>query len=105
MDGNDSLKRILRREYNSETGERDGPSREREDSRSIAGDMYISRDEVDKWAKDVVQEAMGLEEVCLHPRLPNPMLIPPTGRSRLQSMCRAMEEHEGGAHQPHVGDI
>ena len=68
MDGNDSLKRILRRMYNPDTGERDGPSRERADSRSVPGDMYISRDEVDKWAKEVVKEAKKLaEEVCLYP--------------------------------------
>jgi hypothetical protein len=30
--------------------------------------MYISRDEVDKWAKEVVKEAKKLaEEVCLYP--------------------------------------
>ena len=66
MDGNDSLKRILRREYNPATGERDGPSQERADSRSIPGDVYIPRDEVDRWAKEVMQEAMVLEEVGLH---------------------------------------
>jgi hypothetical protein len=54
--------------YNPDTGERDGPSRERADSRSVPGDMYISRDEVDKWAKEVVKEAKKLaEEVCLYP--------------------------------------
>ena len=66
MDGNDSLKRILRRTQNPETGENDGPSRERMDSRTVPGDMYLSRDEVNKWAKEVVQEMKNLgEEVCL----------------------------------------
>jgi hypothetical protein len=68
MDGNDSLKRILRRMHNPETGENDGPSRERADSRSVPGDMYISRDEVDKWAKGVMQELMNpADKVCLCP--------------------------------------
>jgi len=62
MDGNDSLKRILRRAANAETGERDGPSREHADSRQVPGDMYIPRDEVDKWAKEFTGHVMKLAE-------------------------------------------
>lgn len=62
MDGNDSLKRILRRTVSSETGERDGPSQERVDSRTVPGDIYIPREDVNKWADDVVQEAMKVAE-------------------------------------------
>ncbi|KAJ7170394.1 hypothetical protein C8R43DRAFT_1120826 [Mycena crocata] len=54
MDGNDSLKRVLRREKGeeNESGEPTlGKSRERVDHRD-AGDGYmISREKVDKWAK------------------------------------------------------
>jgi hypothetical protein len=65
MDGNDSLKRILRRMLNPDSGERDGPSREQADSRTVPGDMYISREEVDKWAKEWVEEVKKLAEtVC-----------------------------------------
>lgn len=67
MDGNDSLKRILRRMVDPETGERDGPSREHTDSRKVPGDMYISRDEVNKWAREFMEEVKRLtEEVCLY---------------------------------------
>jgi hypothetical protein len=55
MDGNDSLKRIIRR---SATGEDDssepGPSCERNDARVVSGDMYISRDDVNNWAREVI---------------------------------------------------
>ena len=64
MDGNDSLKRILRRMVNPDTGERDGPSRERTDSRKVPGNMYISREEVDKWAIELVEEMKKAEKVC-----------------------------------------
>jgi hypothetical protein len=68
IDGNDSLKRILRRMFNPDTGERDGSSRERADSRSVPEGIYIPREDVDKWAMTVVQESMGVtEEVCLCP--------------------------------------
>ena len=67
MDGNDSLKRILRRMVDPETGERDGPSREHTDSRKVPGDMYISRDEVNKWAREFMEEVKRLtEEVWLY---------------------------------------
>jgi hypothetical protein len=52
MDGNDSLKRVLRRDKSSvgedETGEPTlAKSREREDSRDASDGYYISRDRVD----------------------------------------------------------
>ncbi|KAJ7134936.1 hypothetical protein C8R43DRAFT_894728 [Mycena crocata] len=56
MDGNNSLKRVLRREKSSmescETGEPSlGPSKERVDNRDAGDGYYISRDRVDRWAK------------------------------------------------------
>jgi len=51
---------------NPETGEQDGSIREQVDSRKVPGDMYISQDEVDKWAKEFMAEMNELvEEVCL----------------------------------------
>ncbi|KAJ7194629.1 hypothetical protein B0H12DRAFT_1245835 [Mycena haematopus] len=56
IDGNDSLKRVLRREKTSmaqdEMGEPTlGKSRERADNRDASDGYYISRERVDKWAK------------------------------------------------------
>jgi hypothetical protein len=72
MDGNDSLKCILRRapvDDPAEGGaEPDGPqvgeSRELPDSRKVGGDYFISREHVDRWAKDVLKEALP-ELVCV----------------------------------------
>lgn len=84
---NDSLKRILRRLFDPESGERIGPSQERVDSRTVPGDLYLSRDEVDKWAKEMIQAAKDLEqEVCLMLSLCGNcthLLKHFTGRSRL----------------------
>ena len=54
MDGNDSLKRVLRRSKTDGSEEEPTlcPSREREDSRDGGGDYFLSREQVDKWAKD-----------------------------------------------------
>lgn len=53
MDGNDSLKRRIRRSPKDEGGE-PGPSIERIDTRSIGGEIYLSRDDVNKWAREQV---------------------------------------------------
>jgi hypothetical protein len=63
MDGNDSLKRILRRKPAPESGEEGdvplvGESRELADSREVEGGYYLSREKVDRWAKDVVEELL-----------------------------------------------
>jgi len=68
MDGNDSLKRILRRGPSGEaTEESTGPVIERPDPRTPKTDYYIPRDIVDKWAKDVPQEMISTQttKVCL----------------------------------------
>ncbi|KAG6835989.1 hypothetical protein H0H93_012471 [Arthromyces matolae] len=62
MDGNDSLKRILRRKAGvvDEDGEEEaGASRELKDDREIRGDYYLSRERVDRWAKERVQEMLS----------------------------------------------
>ena len=72
MDGNDSLKRILRRDPPAAPAEGEpepegpqvGESRERPDSRKVGGDYLISREIVDRWAKtvllDLLPEDVGL---------------------------------------------
>jgi hypothetical protein len=71
MDGNDSLKRILRRdppptrpegEPESE-GPRVGESREQPDSRKVGGDYLLSRGKVDRWAKALLEEVLPVHEV------------------------------------------
>ncbi|PPR06009.1 hypothetical protein CVT24_004721 [Panaeolus cyanescens] len=59
MDGNDSLKRIVRRKDDGagEAGEV-GESSERPDAREVQGDYYLTQQEVDKWARDVVHNAL-----------------------------------------------
>jgi hypothetical protein len=57
MDGNDSLKRVLRRVL----GEDDipGPSSEHIDSRTIDDDFYLTREYVDQWANDAFEHLMA----------------------------------------------
>jgi hypothetical protein len=62
-DGNDSLKRVLRRgahEYDDEGNPLPGKSNERPDPRLAgAGEPYfLSRERVDRWAKDRFKEFM-----------------------------------------------
>jgi hypothetical protein len=59
MDGNDSLKRILRRVL----GEDDvpGPSSERTDSRTVDDDFYLTREYVDQWANEAFEDLMATE--------------------------------------------
>ncbi|PPR03885.1 hypothetical protein CVT24_008145 [Panaeolus cyanescens] len=59
MDGNDSLKRIVRRKEDG-TGKAGevGESSERPDAREVQGDYYLTQQEVDKWARDVVHNAL-----------------------------------------------
>ncbi|KAF9037083.1 hypothetical protein BJ165DRAFT_1353764, partial [Panaeolus papilionaceus] len=57
MDGNDSLKRVLRRRgRGGETDESGlGLVSEREDGRTPGGDYYLPREQVDLWAKDTIK--------------------------------------------------
>lgn len=61
MDGNDSLKRVIRKDVPGHSDEgapiTAGTSREVIDTRDVNGDYYIDRSKVDRWAKDPV---MGL---------------------------------------------
>ncbi|KAJ7819079.1 hypothetical protein B0H14DRAFT_3089447 [Mycena olivaceomarginata] len=66
MDGNDSLKRVLRRDKSSvgedETGELTlAKSREQEDSRDASNGYYISRDRVDRWAKSRLGDRLPMQ--------------------------------------------
>ncbi|KAF8123664.1 hypothetical protein K438DRAFT_1792231 [Mycena galopus ATCC 62051] len=60
MDGNDSLKRVLRHSKTDGSEEEPtlGPSKEREDSRDGGEDYFLSRDQVDKWAKGRVADIL-----------------------------------------------
>ena len=60
MDGNDSLKRVLRRAKTdgSEDEPTLGPSMEREDSRDGGEDYFLTREQVDRWAKKRVAEIL-----------------------------------------------
>ncbi|KAF8518833.1 hypothetical protein BU17DRAFT_48296 [Hysterangium stoloniferum] len=70
MDGNDSLKHILRRtpvDDPAEGGpEPEGPqvgdSRELPDSRKVGGDYIVSRERVDRWAKATLEEMLPMPE-------------------------------------------
>lgn len=66
MDGNDSLKRVLRRSKTTmeqdETGEPTlAKSSERVDSRDAGDGYYISRERVDKWAKARVTDRLATQ--------------------------------------------
>jgi len=63
MDGNDSLKRTLRRIL----GEDDmpGPSSEYIDSRTIDDDFYLTREYVNEWADEAFEDLMATTgQVC-----------------------------------------
>jgi hypothetical protein len=73
MDGNDSLKRILRRDPPPAPAEGEpepegpqvGESREHPDSRKVGGDYLLMRENVDRWAKAILQELLPELEVSL----------------------------------------
>ncbi|KAF8171730.1 hypothetical protein K438DRAFT_1981881 [Mycena galopus ATCC 62051] len=63
MDGNDSLKRVLRREKaTSKMGEPVlGKSRERVDNRDAGDGYYISRERVERWVRDRVADKLPMQ--------------------------------------------
>ncbi|KAJ7790880.1 hypothetical protein B0H14DRAFT_3094581 [Mycena olivaceomarginata] len=65
MDGNDSLKRVLRREKlppTDETGEpMVGKSRERVDNRDAGDGYYTSRQRVERWVRDRVADRLPMQ--------------------------------------------
>ncbi|KAF8331785.1 hypothetical protein F5887DRAFT_1063958 [Amanita rubescens] len=58
MDGNNSLKRMRRDLKSEDDFEVDERRHERPDSRATPGDYYLTREEVDKWAKGVIEEEL-----------------------------------------------
>ncbi|KAJ6493110.1 hypothetical protein C8R45DRAFT_1095624 [Mycena sanguinolenta] len=64
MDSNDSLKRVLRRSKTdgSEDEPTVGPSIEREDSRDCGEDYFLTREQVDRWAKERVAEILPTDK-------------------------------------------
>ncbi|KAJ7057970.1 hypothetical protein C8F01DRAFT_1085809 [Mycena amicta] len=62
IDGNNSLKRFMRRTkkvYDEEGVELPGRSKERYDDRPPPGDYYLPREQVDKWAKEGMELLMA----------------------------------------------
>ncbi|KAJ3576382.1 hypothetical protein NP233_g487 [Leucocoprinus birnbaumii] len=76
MDGNNLLKRLMRKEDDEITD--DGPvgvvggSRERLDDRVVKGDYYLTCAQVDHWTKDRIQEQMQNIVPCSDSEEPNP---------------------------------
>lgn len=94
MDGNDSLKRLLRRTP-SDDPNITGPSNEHKDTRSVPGDYYISREDVNVYARELVEEATKLE-VGVSPfhSYAYFIILTLSPGSGLQSLRRTMEEHD-----------
>ena len=71
MDGNNSLKRVLRRAAVTDLSEDGGdtsaprPSSERLDDRQPPGDYYLSREAVDKWSRDALDPFLREAEAAV----------------------------------------
>ncbi|KAG6887198.1 hypothetical protein C0992_000143 [Termitomyces sp. T32_za158] len=67
MDGNNSLKRLRCAAKHPPVEEESKPhlgeSRAREDSRTVPGDRYLTREEVDHWAKEALEELLPADAV------------------------------------------
>lgn len=66
MDGNDSLKRVLRRskkgmQEHESTEPTLGPSKERMDNRDAGDTYYLSREKVDEWAKTRLADILPMQ--------------------------------------------
>ena len=59
MDGNDSLRWILRQSTSQDDDGTLGPLSELPSACKVPGDRYLSHEDVDKWAAGVLQEMMG----------------------------------------------
>jgi hypothetical protein len=70
MDGNDSLRRVLRRSP-SDDDETLGASCEHTGDRQVPGDHYLSREYVDKWAEGVLQDMNGTLYKSSHSPFPS----------------------------------
>ena len=97
MDGNDSLKRVIRRSPAVDGDLNPGPSCEQTDTRHMSGDMYVSREDVNKWAREVTSQAMaateGVSSIFIF--CPTSFSDKQCTGSRLQPMHVALEEHGG----------
>lgn len=105
MDGNDSLKRVLRRAKTdgSEQEPTLGPSKEREDSRDGGEDYFLTREQVDKWVKGRVADILPTDV-----RLVISFLGSATDADLglgEQPLLRSLEEHDQRCNFPNVGDI
>lgn len=70
MDGNNSLSRLLRRTIDTEDEDGTtipGPSIERQDTRKVPEDYFLTRDKVDKWTKELLESMIPEHEVSRPP--------------------------------------
>jgi hypothetical protein len=71
QDGNNSLKQIIWRSHSDDKNPNNpGPSSKRTDTRRVLGDMYIPREDVNKWACELVEKVKsaseGVSRIILH---------------------------------------
>jgi hypothetical protein len=100
MDGNDSLKRIIRRLPVATPAEGEpmpegpqvGDSRELLDSRKVGEEYLISREKVDKWAKTALEELLS-ESVSLFTAGSALAYVNLLGR-RGEPLCRTLVEYD-----------
>jgi len=59
FDRNDSLKQTIKQEPANDDDDTPGPLSELQSSWQVHGDQYLSREYVDKWAMNVLQDMMG----------------------------------------------
>lgn len=105
MDGNNSLKCLLWHTL-SDDPTITGPSNEHKDTCSILGNYYISCDDVNVYAREIVKEAKKLEiGVSLLQLFTFFMILTLSPGSRLQSLHWAMEEYDQWDHQQNVGHL
>jgi hypothetical protein len=97
IDGNDSLKQVIRHEASEDDDDSVGLSSELPSGMKVDGDYYLSREYVDKWVDGVVQEMMGDETdiVSFALEFRGDRLTAHTDRSRLYAVRRSVEEYEG----------
>ena len=94
MDGNDSFKCLLRRTPPDDLNIT-GPSNEHKDTCSVPRDYYISCEDINVYACELVEEAKKLEVgVSLVRLYAYFIILSLTLGPRLQSLCQMMEEHD-----------
>lgn len=98
MDGNDSLKRLIRRETVAPQDDREpalGEVRERKDDRDGRGDYILSPAVVDRWENDVDEEMIAdVVRIFLYGCAISTYTRTVRGSEIEQSLRGPMEQHE-----------